>query len=63
MSKKSPNKPDERLDYLHPDGKAPRQPKTDEEKVNKEQADQSTELAQKLVDKSGAQHNKESAEQ
>jgi len=51
MSKKSPNKTNERVDYLHPDGKAPRQPKTDEEKVNQEQAEDSTNLAQKLKEK------------
>lgn len=60
---KSQTKTSKKIDYLHPQGATPTKPKNEEEEINKEQADQSTELAQKLVDKSGAQHHKECAEQ
>jgi hypothetical protein len=51
MSKKSQQKADKSVDYLHPDGKVPTKPKTEEEKVNKEQAEDSTQLARKLEEK------------
>ncbi|MBK7839439.1 MAG: hypothetical protein IPP57_01585 [Candidatus Obscuribacter sp.] len=44
-------KADKSVDYLHPDGKVPTKPKTEEEKVNKEQAEDSTQLARKLEEK------------
>ncbi len=50
MSNKSQIKTNEKVDYLHPDGKQSTKPKSEEEKVNKAQAEESTELARKLVE-------------
>lgn len=57
MTDKSEIKSNDKIDYMHPDGKPRTNPKTLEEKDNKAKAEESTELAEKLKDDGSAKNS------